>query len=214
MGSEVFEDLKKAILEYDSELAVSSAKKVVGQKLDPFKALDVMTEAIKQVGDGYGRGELWLPDLVGAGEAMSSAMPVINEEIEKRGGKRQSLGSVVMGTVQGDIHSIGKILVTTLLAAEGFDVHDIGVNVEAEKFIKAVKEHNADLLGMSALLTVSAPEQKKVISILTKDGLRDKVKVIVGGGAITQEFADSIGADGYAPTAPEAVALARSLVGK
>ena len=214
MGSEVFEDLKKAILEYDSELAVSSAKKVVGQKLDPFKALDVMTEAIKQVGDGYGRGELWLPDLVGAGEAMSSAMPVINEEIEKRGGKRQSLGSVVMGTVQGDIHSIGKILVTTLLAAEGFDVHDIGVNVEAERFIKAVKEHNADLLGMSALLTVSAPEQKKVISILTKDGLRDKVKVIVGGGAITQEFADSIGADGYAPTAPEAVALARSLVGK
>jgi len=214
MSTEVFEDLKKAILQYDSELAASSAKKVVEEKLDPFKALDVMTEAIRQVGDGFGRGELWLPDLLGAGEAMSSAMPIIEEEINKTGGKRQSLGSVVIGTVYGDIHSIGKTMVASLLAAEGFDVHDLGINVKPERFVEAVKEYSADLLGMSALLTVTAPEQKKVIEILKKEGLKDKVKVMVGGGAITDEFADSIGADGYDPTAPGAVKMARSLVGK
>jgi methylmalonyl-CoA mutase cobalamin-binding domain/chain len=214
MGAEVLEDLKKAILQYNSELAVSSAKKVVEQKLDPLKALDVMAEAIRQVGDGYGKGELWLPDLVGAGETMSDAMPIIEEEIKKRGMKRKSLGTVVIGTVYGDIHSIGKTMVASLLAAEGFDVHDLGINVKPETYIAAVREYKADLLGLSALLTVTASEQKNIIQALRKEGLLDKVKVMVGGGAITQEFADSIGADGYDPTAPGAVKLARSLVGK
>lgn len=210
----IIKDLKRAILEYDSELAVSLAKKVVEQKLDPLEAFNAMREAIKQVGDGFGKGELWLPDLMGAGEAMSSAMSIIEQEIKRRGQKRESLGTVVVGTVQGDIHSIGKTMVASLLVAEGFDVHDLGVNVSPDRFVQAVKEYNADILAMSALLTITAPEQKKTIKLLQQERLRGQVKVMVGGAAITQEFADSVGADGYDPTAPGAARLARNLVGE
>ena len=214
MNTEIYENLRKAIIAYDSELAFTSAKKLVEQKLDPLKAVNVMTEAIRQVGDGFASGELWLPDLVGASAAMSSAMPMIDEEIKKTGGKREGLGSVVIGTVYGDIHNIGKDIVATLLRAEGFDVHDLGINVGHKRFVEAVKKYDADLLAISALLTMTAPEQKKTIEILEKEGLRDRVKVMVGGGAITQEFADSIGADGYDATAPGAAKLARSLLGE
>lgn len=214
MGIEVFEDLKDAILKYDSELAVSSAKKVIEQKLDPLKALDVMTQAVRKVGDGFGRGELWLPDLVGASETMSSAILIIEGEIKKAGGKRESLGTVVIGTVYGDIHTIGKTMVATLLVAEGFIVRDLGINIKAEEFVEAIRKYNADLLAMSALMTTAALEQGKTIETLKEKGLKDKLKVMVGGGAITQEFADSIGADGYDPTAPGAAKLARKLVGR
>jgi len=190
------------------------ARKAVQEKIDPVKALDTMTAAIKQVGDGFARGELWLPDLVGAADAMTSATPIIEEEIKRRGTKRESLGTVVIGTVYGDIHSIGKTMVAALLTADGFAVNDLGINVTAENFVEGVKRYRPDILAMSALMTMTAPEQKKVIATLKKEGLRDKVKIMVGGGAITQEFADSIGADGYDPTAPGAVKLARRLIGK
>lgn len=213
-SNEILEKLKKAITEYDNEKAIGSAKKVVEEKINPIKALDAMTEAIRKVGDGFGRGELWLPDLVGAADAMLSAMPIIEEEIKRTGAKRESLGTIVAGTVFGDIHSIGKTMVCTLLVAEGFEVYDLGVNIKAEEFLKAIKKYNADILAMSALMTMTASEQKKVIEYLEKEGLRDKIKIMVGGGAITEEFAKDIGADGYDPTAPGAVKLARKLIGK
>lgn len=205
--------LKKAIIAYDPELAKDAAISVVGGQEDPLTALDAMTVAIKLIGDGFASGDLFLPDLVGAAAAMSAATPIIEEEIKKRGGDRKGLGTVVIGTVFGDIHDIGKNMVATFLTAEGFTVHDIGINVKAEGFIEAVKEHNADILAMSALLTTTAPEMKKVISGLKSEGLREKTKVMVGGGAITQAFADSMGADGYGPTAPGAATLARELIG-
>ena len=121
---------------------------------------------------------------------------------------------MVIGTVYGDIHSIGKTMVATLLQAEGFTVHDVGINVTAEQFVEAVRAHKPDVLAMSALMTMTSPEQRKVIENLKEQGLRDSVKIMVGGGAITQEFADTIGADGYDPTAPGAAKLARTLVGK
>ncbi|MDH5364277.1 MAG: cobalamin-dependent protein [Dehalococcoidia bacterium] len=214
MSAEILENLKKTIMEYDSEGAASWARKAVQEKIDPVKALDTMTAAIKQVGDGFARGELWLPELVGAADAMTSATPIIEEEIKRRGTKRESLGTVVIGTVYGDIHSIGKTMVAVLLTADGFVVNDLGINVTAENFVEGVKRYRPDILAMSALMTMTAPEQKKVIATLKKEGLRDKVKIMVGGGAITQEFADSIGADGYDPTAPGAVKLARRLIGK
>lgn len=210
----VFIDLRRAILEYNRELGINCANKIVTEKLDLMAAIDVMTEAIRQVGDGFARGELWLPDLVGAGEVMSSVMPLIEKEIKKQGKTRETLGIVVIGTVSGDIHSIGKSMVASLLSAEGFEVHDMGVNVCPEDFISALKEFDAELIAMSALLTTTAQEQKKVIDILNEEGLREKVKIIVGGGAINQEFADSIGADGYDPTAPGGVKIARRLLGK
>jgi len=212
--NKILENLKKAITEYDNEKAIGSAKKVVEEKINPIKALDAMTEAIRKVGDGFGRGELWLPDLVGAADAMLGAMPIIEEEIKRTGAKRESLGTIVAGTVFGDIHSIGKTMVCTLLVAEGFEVYDLGVNIKAEEFLEAIKKYNADILAMSALMTMTASEQKKVIEYLEKEGLRDKIKIMVGGGAITEEFAKDIGADGYDPTAPGAVKLARKLIGK
>jgi len=214
MDTEALENLKKAIVEYDSKGAASWAEKTVQEKIDPIKVLDAMTVAIRQVGDGFASGELWLPDLVGAADAMQVAMPIIEEEFKRTGTKREALGTVVAGTVFGDIHSIGKAMVCTLLTAEGFEVHDLGVNVKADEFIEAIKKYNANILAMSALMAMTAPEQRKVIATLKKEGIRDKVKVMVGGGAITAEFADSVGADGYDSTAPGAVKLARSLIGK
>ena len=212
--SEVLENLKKAIIEYDSEGAANLAGKAVQEKIDPVKAIEAMTAAIRQVGDGFAKGELFLPDLVGAADAMSAATPIIEGEMERMGATREGLGTVVIGTVYGDIHTIGKTMVATMLKAEGFDVTDLGINVTAEEFVEAVKVHKPNILAMSALLTMTAPEQRKVIETLKENGLRDTVKIMVGGGAITQEFADSIGADGYEPTAPGAARLARKLAGK
>jgi len=214
MNTEVLESLRKAIVEYDSEEAANLARRAIQEKIDPIKTLAAMTAAIKQVGDGFGKGELWLPDLVGAADAMTSATPIIEEEIKRRGITRESLGTIVIGTVYGDIHTIGKTMVATLLIAGGFVVNDLGINVTSERFVEGIKKYKADILAMSALMTMTAPEQRKVIEILKKEGLRDKVKIMVGGGAITQEFANSIGADGYDPTAPGAVKLARKLIGK
>jgi len=213
MSFDILDRLQKAILEYDEEEAANCARKVVEGEIDPVEALNAMTVAIRKVGDGFGTGELFLPDLVGAADAMSAATPILEEEISRSGASRESLGIVVIGTVYGDIHTIGKTMVATLLSAEGFQVIDLGINVAAEGFIEGVKKHNANILAMSALLTTTAPEQRKVIDRMNKEGIRDKVKIIVGGGAITQEFADSIGADGYDPTAPGSVKLARKLIG-
>lgn len=214
MSTEILEDLKNAVLTYDKEKAASLARKAVEEKIDPLEALDVLQVTIRQVGDGFGRGELWLPDLIGAAEAMVSATPILEEEIRKTGSKRESLGTVVIGTVNGDIHDIGKTMVATLLIAEGFTVHDIGINVPVGTFVEAVDKHKADIIAMSALMTTTAPEQRMVIAALKEKGIREKVKIMIGGGAITQEFADEIGADGYDPTAPGAAKLARNLVRK
>ena len=213
MSTEIIENLKKAVLEYDSQGAANWAKKAVQEKIDPFKAQDAMTAVIREIGDGFGKGELFLPDLVGAADAMSAATPILNEEIERSGAKKESLGIVVIGTVYGDMHTIGKSMVATLLTAEGFEVNDLGIDVNSEEFVKGVKKYRPHILAMSALMTMTAPEQKKVIETLKNEGLRDKVRIMVGGGAITQEFADGIGADGYDPTAPGAVTLARRLIG-
>lgn len=210
---DILEKLKNTVLSFDIDNAEETAKKVIGSGVDPMQAANVLTEAIKDVGDRFGKGELFLPDLVCASEVLKKAFPVINEAIEKKGGIQESLGKIVIGTVYGDIHSIGKDMVATLLYAAGFKVIDLGINVKGEDFLKAVKEENADILAMSALLTTTALEQKKVIEGLKKAGLKDKVKVIVGGSPINQEFADSIGADSYGATAPEATKICKKLLG-
>jgi methanogenic corrinoid protein MtbC1 len=214
MSSDILKNLKQAILDYDPDASEMWAKKAVEAGISPTDALAAMTDAIREVGEGFSCGELFLPDLVGAADALTAATPVVEAEIQLTGAERQSMGKVVIGTVYGDIHTIGKTMVATLLQAEGFSVYDAGINVTADEFVKAVREHKPDLLAMSALMTMTAPEQRKVIENLQAEGLRDSVKIIVGGGAFTQEFADTIGADGYDPTAPGAAKLARRLVGK
>ena len=214
MSNKVLNGLRHAVLEYDLEGAAGWARKAVEVDTDPIEAMNALTGAIRHVGDGFGKGELWLPDLVGASEAMLAATPIIEAEIARRGGDRASLGTVVIGTVYGDIHSIGKAMVATLLSAEGFQVYDLGTNVTAGEFLRAIKEHNADILAMSALMTTTVSQQSTVIEKLKEEGLRGNVKVMVGGAGVTQECADSIGADGYDPTAPGAAKLARKLIGR
>jgi methanogenic corrinoid protein MtbC1 len=214
METEILENLRKTVFEYDVKGAAEWAKKAVEQKIDPIKALDTLIEAIREVGEGFEKGEYWLPDLVAAADTLQSAMPIIEEEIKRTGSKRESMGKVVIGSVYQDIHNIGKSMVCSLLIADGFEVIDLGINVPTEKFVEAVKEHEPDIVAMSALLTTTAPEGKKVIDRLKEVGLRERVKVMIGGGAINDAFAESIGADGFDPTAPGAVRLARSLVGK
>jgi methanogenic corrinoid protein MtbC1 len=212
--SEVLEELRKSILEYDADRAEKCALRSIEEKVDPLKSFEAMTKAINEIGEGFKKGERWLPELVGGADAMLRAAPIIEREIKKRGVKRQSLGVVVAGTVFGDIHSIGKTMVCALLSAEGFEVHDIGINIRADEYIRAIDENGAEILVLSALMTTTAPEMNKVIAFLVEKGLRDRVKVMVGGGAITEGFAKNIGADGYDPTAPGAVKIARSLVGR
>ena len=212
MDNEVLLGLEEAVLQYDADGAEKWARKAIDENVDPTEALNALTGAIRQVGEGFGTGDLFLPDLVGAADAMQRALPILEEAVEKAGGRRESLGTVVIGTVKGDVHTIGKDMVATLLRAEGFAVVDMGINVSAQQFVEAVKTQKADILAMSALMTTTAPVQKNVIAILEEEGLREGVKVMVGGGAITADFADSIGADGYGATAPSAVKVARKLV--
>ncbi|MFN8453239.1 MAG: corrinoid protein [Anaerolineae bacterium] len=210
----IFENLRKAVIEYDAQAAAEWAQQALTERIDPLEALDALTEAIRYIGDLFGRGELWLPDLIAASETMSAATKILEEEIRRSGTRQKTLGVVVIGTVAGDIHDIGKNMVATLLKAAGFEVHDLGINIQADKFVEAIIKHEAQILALSALLTTTAPQQRKVIDLLKEKGLRNQVKVMVGGGGINADFAASIGADGYDPTAPGAVNLARRFVGQ
>jgi methanogenic corrinoid protein MtbC1 len=134
--------------------------------------------------------------------------------MQRRGSRRDSLGTVVLGTVKGDIHEIGKTLVMTMLSASGFQVHDLGVDVPVERFVAKVREVHADIVGLSALLTTTMPGQRQVVEALTRDGLREHVKVMVGGAPVSHAWAKEIGADGYGEDAMAAVTLAKRLVGR
>jgi len=212
MQDQTLGDLAKAVKEYDGARATALAEQALDSGTDPKDVLAALTDAIREVGDAFGAGELFLPELVSAAEATQQAMPIVEAAFKAGGGSRTSAGKVVAGTVAGDIHNIGKTILCTLLTADGFEVIDLGIDVPVDKFIEVVREEQPDVVAMSALLTITAQEQKRVIAALRDAGLRDDLKIIVGGGAISQPFADSIGADGYSPTAPGGVTLARELL--
>ena len=212
--SEIIARLKEAIITYDKNLARQMATEALEGGIDPGEILDGTTEVIRKIGDEFAKGELFLPDLVGAACAMSEAISIVEMEIEKSGKKVEKIGTVVMGTVKGDIHDIGKTMVKTFLVAANFRVIDLGVDVSPEEFIKAIEKYNPEILGLSALLTTTITEQRKTIETLKDKGIRDKVKVIIGGAATNQEFADEIGADGYESTAPRAPGLCKRLLEK
>jgi methylmalonyl-CoA mutase cobalamin-binding domain/chain len=206
------EDLVDSIRAYDTERAESSAREAMEEGVDPLEGLDVVARVMKEIGDGFEAKELWLFDLIGAADAANAALLVIEAKVLESGSQPDRLGTVVIGTVFGDMHNIGKTMVGALLTASGFKVVDLGTNVTSAEFIQAVNDHDADIVALSALLTTTAVEQAKVIEVLEEEGMRDRVKVMVGGGAITAEFSEMIGADGYRATAVEAVGLASELV--
>ncbi|MGD2039396.1 MAG: corrinoid protein [Anaerolineae bacterium] len=214
MENQILGKLAEAVKTYDVNGARELSAKAMTEGVEPLKALDALTAAIRGVGDAFGEGEIFLPELVSAADAMQAALPTIEERLQQTGGQRASVGKVVAGTVAGDIHNIGKSMLCTLLTADGFEVIDLGIDVPTPQFVEAVKEHEPDIVALSALLTITAMEQRNVIDALKEAGIRDTVQVIVGGGAINDDFADSIGADGYDPTAPGGVALCRKLLGK
>jgi corrinoid protein of di/trimethylamine methyltransferase len=213
MNEELFQKMTQSILDGDSDMAVALAKQAIEAGIDPLDAITYgFVLGVNQVGENFSSGQAFLPELVMAGEAMKAAVATLEPEMQKRGTTRQVLGKVVLATVEGDIHEIGKTLVGTMLSASGFQVYDLGVDVPSAKIIEKVKEVDADLVGLSALLTTTMVKQKEVIDELDKLGLRKKVKVMVGGAPITRDWVQKIEADGYSEDAIGAVGLAKQLV--
>lgn len=215
MSGSIFEAMAQSIVDGEPEQAEALAKRALAEEIDPLDAINKgFLAGINSVGDAFGCGEAFLPDLVAAGEAMKAAMAVLDPDLSRRGAQRQTRGQVVIGTVKGDIHDIGKTLVATMLSASGFQVHDLGVDVPAERFAAKASEVRAAIVGVSALLTTTMSGQEAVIEALEDFGLRPAVKVMVGGAPVTRTFAEQIGADGYAEDAIRAVAEARRLLGQ
>ena len=212
MSDEMYQKLAQALIDGEPEDAEALAKQALEQGLDPLTCINEgLTKGIQKVGELFASGEYFLPELIIGAEAMKKALAVL-EPAMVGDQSREVVGRVVLGTVEGDMHEIGKTLVGTMLIANGFQVIDIGVDKNAGEFVAAVQENNADIVGASALLTTTMLQQKKLIEALEEANLKDKVKVMVGGAPVTESFASEIGADGYAEDAISAVDLAFRLV--
>ena len=206
-------EYKEAILNGDIALSESLAEKAISENLDINLVIDQFSEAIREAGDLFEEGEFFLPELMRSAEAMKAAMTIFEPKI-KEGKEDRSLGRVIIGTIEGDIHDIGKTLVAAMMSAEGFDVYDLGADVPIANFIKKAEEVNAKLICISALLTTTMVGQKKLIEELEEIGIRDKYKILIGGAPVSSSWVEEIGADGSAENAVSAVKLARRLLKK
>jgi len=208
---QLIKEAAKSIIDADKAKAKELAKSAIAAGMDPLEVIDEgFSVGIAKVGDLFGRGELFLPELILSAEAMKVATDILSASLPQGAKKR---GKVVMGTAQGDIHDIGKSMVVSFLQANGFEVYDVGRDVETQKFIDKAQEVDADIIGMSALLTTTMSGQKTLIEELKKAGLRDRFKVMVGGAPATQRWADRIGADAYGVDAADAAEKAMKLLG-
>ncbi|HPZ07064.1 MAG TPA: corrinoid protein [Candidatus Eremiobacteraeota bacterium] len=211
---ELFQQMMTSVINGETEGAEKLAKEAISKGLSPLDCINHgFVAGLNYVGEQFSIGEMFVPDLVLASEVMKSAIAILEPEIVKQGVKRESLGKIVLGTVEGDIHDIGKSLVGTMLSASGFQVYDLGVDVSVESFVEKAREVNAHIVGLSTLLTTTMYRQKEVIDRLTSLGLRPGVKVIIGGAPVTGSWAEEIGADGYSEDAMGAVNLAKKLLG-
>ena len=208
MSEEMYKKLSQAVIDGESEDAVELAQKALDQGLDPLACITHgLTKGIKVTGELFAKGDYYLPELIIGADAMKAALEIL-EPAMVGNQQREVVGTVVIGTVEGDLHEIGKTLVGTMLTASGFKVIDIGVDKSAAEFIAAIKENDATMVAASALLTTTMLQQQKLITGIEEAGLREQVQVMVGGAPVTQSYADQIGADGYAEDAISAVNLA------
>ena len=212
MSHEILNSIKESLINLDLDRTVDFVKKAIEYGVKPIDIINVLADGMKIVGDLYERGVYFVADLIVASEIFKEVMNILEPLIMREREKLKPIGRVVIGTVEGDIHDIGKNLVITMLRANGFEVIDLGVDVSPQKFVDAVKQYKPDIVGMSALLTSTMVNMKKVIEALKKEGLRDKVKVIVGGAPLTEKFAKEIGADAYGENAVIAVEICKKLV--
>jgi corrinoid protein of di/trimethylamine methyltransferase len=208
-----FPGLRNAILDGNEKLAVEQVKAALDAGADPSELISRwMIPAMDEVGRLFECQEYFVPELLLSGRAMKAALEILRPLLAASGA--QPTGRVVIGTVKGDLHDIGKNLVSSTLEGSGFEVYDLGVDVPAEKFVEATANQNPDIVALSALITMTMPEMKKTIEALRQAGLRSRVKVLVGGAPVTRDFAREIGADGYGDNAGSAVTVARALLGK
>ena len=213
MSSDLLAQITASLVAGDPDATVEGTRQALQAGLEPLSIIeDALVPGMRIVGDKYSTGEYFLPNLIVSASGMKQAMAALEPELKARRQQVKSAGGVVIGTVRGDIHEIGKSLVATMLAANGFEVHDLGVDVPVEQFVETVRRTGAGLVGLSALLTTTMNGQRTVIQALEQAGLRDRVKVMVGGAPVTQRYADEIGADGWAQDAVAAVDLATRLV--
>ena len=203
----ILETLSKSVLDGDEARAVSAAITAIEEKIPTDEIISTLTAAIRVVGDKFGRAEIFLPGMVFSSNAMKAAMKILEPEVKASGLVIEKKGSIVIGTVEGDMHEIGKYIVTTVLEAQGFEVHDLGIDVNALQFIMKAEEVGADIFGASSLMTTTMPKQKEIISILEEKGLRQKYHVILGGAPVTQEWVDECGADSWGETASVGVEI-------
>ncbi len=210
----ILENLKNMMINIEIDKVEEEVKRALDSGIAPLDIIEkALAPAMTVIGDKFEKGEYFLAELVAAGETFKEILQTLKPLLVKSGQTTKTLGKVVIGTVRGDLHDIGKNIVATMLESAGFEIYDLGVDVAPEDFVKKAEEINADIIAMSALLTTTMIEMKNVIEELKKSGIRDKVKVIIGGAPITEEYAKEIGADGYAEDAVKAVRVCKELLG-
>ena len=212
---EILQNLSDAVLNFDADAAIDAAKASVEAKISPVKAIEEgLAKGLRMVGDRFEAGDLWLPHLVLGAEALEAAVKVLEEHMAIEDLESTSRGTIVIGTVEGDIHDLGLRIVASMLRANGFRVYDIGCDAHTLNFIEKAKEVRADIIAASSLMTTTMPFMKDLVEALETAGIRDQYKLMVGGGPVTEEWAKAIGVDGYGKDAAEAVRVAKELVRK
>ncbi len=212
MKDDIFQQLRNALMDGETEKAQKVVKSAMEENIPVQDIVDAIAETLDEVGKKFETGEFFLPDLVVCGDTGKQVINTLAPYLKDSNAK--SSGTIVIGTVEGDIHDIGKTLVVTMLTSSGYKVHDLGIDVKASVFVEKAKEYNADIIGASALLSTTKVKMKEIEEALVNAGLKGKVKTMVGGAVVSQKYADSIGADGYCANAAEAPALARKLINK
>ncbi len=213
MNDQIYSAMAQSVIDGESEEAEKLALQAIELGINPLDAINKgFVVGVDHVGNLFGSGDAFLPELVMAGETMKAAVNALEPEMSKQGAEREVLGIIVLGTVEGDIHDIGKTLVGTMLSVAGFKVFDLGVDVPITTLVEKARTEKADILGVSALLTTTMVRQRDVVQALNDTGLRSAIKVMVGGAPVTSDWAEEIGADGYSEDAIGAVAVAKELL--
>jgi trimethylamine corrinoid protein len=212
---QILENLAASIVDGDEDMALENTRAALEMQMDPLETVEQgLSIGMDDIGEQFGSGDVFLPELLMAANAFKAAMEILKPELDAQNKQTAQRGTVVIGTVRGDVHNIGKDIVSTVLETKGFDVVDIGVDNDALKFIQEAEKAQADVIALSCLMTTTMPAQKEFIETLEEMDQRDKYFVIVGGGPVTQEWADEIDADGYGKSAVNAPDLVKDLLGK